>query len=99
VKRIAFHPAARAELLEAAEHYEEQAGDLGAQFIDEVERAVRFIEEHPGLGLSIGEAGRLRRWTLRRFPYYVIYYAEAEILHILAIAHQRRKPGYWKNRV
>ena len=68
MKRIAFHPAARAELLEAAERYEEQASDLGAQFIDEVEHAVRFVEEHPGLGISIGEAGRLRRWTLRRIP-------------------------------
>ena len=40
MKRIAFHPAARAELLEAAERYEEQANGLGVQFIDEVERAV-----------------------------------------------------------
>ena len=61
MKRIAFHPAARDELLEAAERYEEQASGLGAQFTDEVERAVRFVEEHPGLGISIGKAGRLRR--------------------------------------
>lgn len=99
MKRIAFHPAARDELLEAAERYETQAKGLGAQFTDEVERAVRFVEEHPGLGLSLGEAGTLRRWTLQRFPYYVIYHAEAETLHILAIAHQRRRPGYWKKRL
>lgn len=99
MRRIAFHPAARDELLEAAERYEEQASGLGAQFTDEVERAVRFVEEHPGLGISIGKAGRLRRWTLHRFPYYVIYRTEAEMLYILAIAHQRRRPGCWKNRV
>ena len=44
MKRIAFHPAARDELLQAAERYEEQASGLGAQFTDEVERAVRFFE-------------------------------------------------------
>lgn len=99
VKKIAFHPAARAELLEAAARYDEQATGLGAQFTDEVEQAVRFVEEHPGLGTAIGRAGQLRRWTLHRFPYWVIYHAEAESLHILAIAHQRRRPGYWKQRV
>ena len=99
MKKIAFHPAARAELLEAAEHYEEQASGLGEQFIDEVERAVRFIEEHPGLGFSIDDRGELRRWTLRRFPYHVIYRTAFETLYILAIAHQRKRPGYWRARL
>ena len=95
---MAFHPAARDELLEAAARYEEQADGLGERFADEVERAVRFVDEHPGLGTPLGEKGTLRRWTLRRFPYYVIYRAEADALYILAVAHQRRRPGYWRNR-
>ena len=99
MKLIAFHPSARDELLEAAERYEDQASGLGGQFIDEVERAVSFVEEHPGLGITLGGRDNLRRWTLQRFPYYVIYRAEAESLYILAIAHQRRRPGYWKDRV
>ena len=98
MKRIAFHPAAREELLEAAARYDEQAHGLGKQFIDEVEQAVRFVEEHPKLGLLVGGGGSLRRWTLRRFPYYVLYRTEADTLYILAIAHQRRRPGFWKHR-
>jgi plasmid stabilization system protein ParE len=96
---IAFHSAARDEMLEAAEYYEEQASGLGAQFTDAVERAVHFVNEHPDSGSFIGEANTLQRWTLRRFPYYVIYRAESEKIYILAVAHQRKRPGYWKNRV
>lgn len=46
MKLIAFHPDARAELLESAAHYEEQASGLGTLFIDEIERAIHFVEKH-----------------------------------------------------
>lgn len=35
---------------------------------------------------------------LRRFPYSVIYYIRAEELRVVALAHHRRKPGYWSGR-
>ncbi len=33
-----------------------------------------------------------------RFPYYLIYSISSETVYILAIAHERRKPGYWETR-
>ncbi len=99
MKLIAFHPAAREELREAAIHYEEQASDLGSKFTDEVERAVHFVHEHPELGRRIDETDDIRRWSLRRFPYYVIYRAQAEALYVVAVAHQRRRVGYWRTRI
>jgi plasmid stabilization system protein ParE len=98
VTGVGFHPAARAELLTSVSYYDEQADGLGRQFTDEVERAVDLLSEQPGLGAPIIGTEKLRRWSLRRFPHYLIYRAEPNTLLILAVAHQRRRPGYWKER-
>ena len=98
MKEVGFHPEARAELLTAVVYYEDQAEGLGDQFTDEVEHAVQLVSNHPVLGAPLSESSDLRRWQLRRFPYYLIYRSESAKLVILAVAHQRRRPGYWTDR-
>ena len=93
-----FHPDARAELLDAATYYEEQAGGLGGQLIDEAQRVIDMLAASPGFGAPVAGHDVLRRWSLRRFPYYVIYREGADALVVLAIAHQRRRPRYWPGR-
>jgi hypothetical protein len=41
----------------------------------------------------------IRRRPVRRFPYHVVYIELADRLQILAIAHDRRRPGYWVGRL
>ena len=41
----------------------------------------------------------VRRRAVTRFPYHVIYLEAGMDLRILAIAHDRRKPGYWQDRL
>lgn len=98
MKGVGFHPEARAEFIAAVAYYDEQASGLGAQFTDEVERTVQFIAAQPGLGTTVDASRGLRRWMLRRFPYYLIYRSEPDTTLILAVAHQRRRPGYWQDR-
>lgn len=40
----------------------------------------------------------IRRFVLRKFPYSIIYSIEPDCVMILAVAHQRREPGYWRER-
>jgi toxin ParE1/3/4 len=40
-----------------------------------------------------------RRFVLHRFPFSVVYLDEADELNIVAVAHNKRKPGYWKARL
>ena len=40
----------------------------------------------------------IRRHILRHFPYTVFYEIQGTIVTVLAVAHQRRKPGYWRKR-
>jgi plasmid stabilization system protein ParE len=40
-----------------------------------------------------------RRVFLKRFPYFIVYFVGREEIYVVAIAHARRRPGYWEHRV
>lgn len=52
------------------------------------------IAEAPLHGAADTEG--VRRRHLKRFPYSVLYEVETATVTVLAVAHHRRKPGYWK---
>ena len=95
---VQLHPEARSELLGGATYYEEQSDGLGGQFIDEAQRVFDLLAESPSMGSPVPEHTAYRRWALRRFPYRVIYRTDRDTLFVLAIAHDRRRPGYWSGR-
>jgi plasmid stabilization system protein ParE len=76
--------------------YESQQRGLGASFVAAVERAVSFLRTYPDAGAPIGRS--VRRVLVRGFPYAVIYRLDPEGAFILAVAHVRRRPGYWRQR-
>ena len=94
--RFEFHPAAAEELVETSTFYDNEVPGLGERFVVEVERAVSLVTERPNMGQKI-EKG-FRRIVLARFPYSLIYSTESNNVWILAVAHQRRRPGYWRGR-
>lgn len=94
--KLEFHPDAEMELLEAAFHYDLEVPGLGARFGTEVERVVGLLLEYPSIGREVG-SGR-RKSSLYRFPFTLIYAASPEVLHVLAVAHDRRRPAYWRSR-
>lgn len=97
MKPIVFHSKARVELDRAIGHYERQKRGLGLDFQSEIEKTVSKIREDPQIG-SPYKAKNVRYYLVRRFP-YVVYYAElTKVIWIAAIAHGRRKPGYWRRR-
>jgi len=86
------------ELAAAAEYYAEVGPAVAEAFELEFRRAVVFILENPRASAVVGD-GSTRRLQLRRFPWLIIYSFEADMVEILAIAHTRRRPGYWSDRV
>jgi plasmid stabilization system protein ParE len=91
-----FHPDADAGLEEASLFYESRMVGLGKSFSAEVERTISLIREFPDAGSPVG--ARRRRVLVDRFPYSVVYRRDLDSLVIVAIAHQRRRPGYWRRR-
>jgi plasmid stabilization system protein ParE len=91
-----FHRLAELELNEAIEYYELERPGLGAAFLNEVERCVRSISEHPEAGPVI--RADVRRRLLRRFPYGLLYSVKSDGIRILAVMNLKRRPSYWVGR-
>ena len=95
--KIFLNDQAELELVEGAAYYAREANAaLANAFISEFDRSAKLLGEFPKLG-SIWR-GRIRRLPLRRFPYSIVYYLRESEVRILAVAHQRRRPGFWRGR-
>ena len=97
MKPIIFHPDATAELRAAVAYYEQQRPGLGRDLQREVERAMSRIQQHPQWFPKHNELD-LRKCFVRRFPYTVFYLELEDQIWIAAVAHQQRRPGYWRGR-
>jgi plasmid stabilization system protein ParE len=91
-----FHPEAEAEHEDASLFYESRMPGLGKSFAAEVERTIYLIREFPDAGSPLGLTRR--RVLVARFPYSVVYRRDPDSVVIVAVAHQRRRPGYWRQR-
>jgi len=87
---------AEEELIKAASYYEQQQPGLGVEFIREVRRICKLVSASPKAATKVRK--EIRRRLVRRFPFSVLYQEVEDSILVIAIAHQRRKPGYWKNR-
>ncbi len=96
-RRAVFHPASQDEFDEILAYLGAEAPAVVEAFREEMIRTVAFIEEHPEAAAV--ERGDVRRKLLMRFPYELYYVAEPDRLRVLAVAHQRRRPGYWMDRL
>ena len=83
-------------MIEAARFYEARSEGLGFEFLDGVQSLIDLVRSHPKIGQSVGDG--IRRAVLRRFPFSLIYSEEAPEIVIIAVAHQKRRPGYWRHR-
>jgi hypothetical protein len=96
VKAVTFHPSAREELDASADFYEARLSGLGLRFLVAVEEAARRITESPDAGIPM--PGGFRKRLVAGFPFSIIYRAWEEEVYLVAIAHQHRRPGYWRRR-
>jgi len=96
VKVTLLSPALR-DILSAVEYYEEQAAGLGNALDADLTGSVDLIQSMPQLGAPF-EAGT-RRILLQRFPYAIVYKILDDRILVVAVAHQKQRPGYWRERV
>lgn len=93
--RLIFSPEAKLE--EAERYYNRQDPGLGERLRNEIRSALPRIRTWP---LSCPrEHGDIRRLTLSRFPYKLLYSVEADHLYVIAVAHQHREPDFWIDRM
>lgn len=97
MKPVVFAPEAREEFNAAATYYEEQRPGLGDHFVEEIERQVGRIAQTLQ-AFPIHQRSAFRKCVLPRFPYTLFFLDLDDRIWIAAVAHQRRKPGFWMHR-
>lgn len=94
--RVSFHPLARDEAEEAQAWYEERSVLAAAGFLSELSQALRRIAEAPNRYPPALHG--TRRIVLERFPFNLYYQVRESEAVVMAVAHHKRRPGYWAGR-
>jgi plasmid stabilization system protein ParE len=100
--RVRFEDEADAEYRLAGRWYEERRENLGIEFFNAVDATIDRMVAMPQADTLVPRVPvklRIRRRAVPRFPYHVVYLETPSEIRILAIAHDRRKPGYWTTRL
>jgi len=95
-RRTFVRPEAQTDIGEAARWYEDREIGLGLRFLRAIRTSLQHITDNP-LMFPIIEAD-LRRALLHKFPYSIYFVNEPEVIAIVAVLHQHRRPGTWKFR-
>jgi len=88
---------AESDLDDAYDYYEYELDGLGEKFLEEFKKAIKRILNHPHAWSPVQD--NVRKCILTKFPYNIIYAIEDNMIIILAVAHQHRRPDYWKDRL
>jgi toxin ParE1/3/4 len=96
-KKVEFHEDAALEYEAAVGWYLQRSLLAASKFVDAISRSMDMIVEAPHRWPA-GKHGT-RRFLLQRFPFAIVYRELPAAIQVLAIAHARRKPGYWKQRL
>ena len=80
----------------AREYYESEVEGLGKAFVHALRDSIEEIKRYPTASRII--QGSYRRFLTPRFPFGIIYKVSEDTIHVVAVAHLRKRPNYWKNR-
>ncbi len=97
-----FHPEARAEFLADIDWFEEREFGLGERFAAAVRASIEDAVESPE-GWSAWPGWNrepvVRSRGVKRFQYRVVHFVSGELVIVVAVAHEKRRPGYWRDRM
>jgi toxin ParE1/3/4 len=97
VKPHAFHPGAEEDFLNALAYYRDESAVQAGRLYDEIMRLVGEVCRTPHSYRLIDPP--VRRHMGRNFPYAILYVEKPDRVLVLAVAHFKRRPGYWKSRL
>lgn len=93
-----FHADAEAEFLAVVDWYAARDADVATELVALVREAVLHIADVPEAWPTWPGRDDLRVRVLRRFPFSIVYTVTADAIVVVAVAHHRRRPGYWLHR-
>lgn len=100
--KLRYHPDARAELRAAMRIGEAERPGRGValqELVRVVERRIRRFPRSAPRWPRLRAPFEVRRAVLRKAPYLVVYTLLPDQIVVVAIAHTRKEPGYWRERL
>lgn len=97
-----FHPEARAEFFADVDWYDDREAGVGARFEVAVREAIDAAVDSPeswAVWPGWDREPVVRSKSVDGFPYRVVYFVAGDELAIVAVAHAKRRPAYWRDRV
>lgn len=94
--QVDFHPDARVELAESADWYAERSAKAARNFLVAIDVAVASIADDPARFSHIDD--RHQSCSVIKFPFQVVYRFTEDRVVVIAVAHAKRRPGYWRGR-
>ncbi|MBN8421538.1 MAG: type II toxin-antitoxin system RelE/ParE family toxin [Verrucomicrobia bacterium] len=94
--KIVYHTSVQKDLNDAWRYYESASEGLGGQFFDEFLDVVASIQRNPKHWPPTTKGRRVA--LFRRFPYKLLYRAQAEQIKVLVVRHQKRSPAFGDKR-
>ncbi len=95
-RSVRFHPEAEQEAQRAFQWYNERSASAARAFLADLDHAILRVTEAPARWPHY--QGTTRRYIFQRFPFSLIYRIMDDAIEVIAVAHHRRRPGYWSNR-
>jgi plasmid stabilization system protein ParE len=93
---IELHPSAIDDARAAYEWYAERSETAAQSFLCEIDKAIHDLSESPNRWPAF--VSGTRRYLLKRFPFFLVFEVDPNRIVVLAVAHARRRPGYWRDR-
>ena len=96
-RRLRIHSQAQQEIEEAFDWYFKRSPEAAGAFLDEIDASLAQIASRPQLYPAYTR--NTRRRILASFPYSVIFQEKDDVILVVAVAHAKRRPGYWRGRI
>lgn len=88
---------ARVDFDESFDWYAKRSSPAAIGFAAAVDEAIQNIAAHPTqFQLTYGGC---RYAALKRYPFRIVFREATDCLTVVAIAHAKRRPGYWRRRI
>ncbi len=94
---LQFFEDALAETEEDRAWYRERSDSAEAGFLRELDHAIDQVAAAPSQWPQY--LAGTRRYVFPTYPYSLVYFIQDDIINVVAVAHDKRRPGYWRKRL
>lgn len=77
--------------------YRERSESAEAGFLRELDHAIQQVTDSPWQWPHY--LADTRRYVFPTYPYSLVYFVEDDVIRVVAVAHDKRRPGYWRKRL